>query len=207
MVGPVPIGDGAPISIQSMTITTTADVAATGGQIRRLADKGCQIIRVAVLDSQDASALAAVVQASPLPVIADIHFDYKLALASLAAGVAGLRLNPGNIGARWKVREVVAAARERAIPIRIGVNGGSLEPELLSRHGGPVAAALVDSALGHVQILEDEGYGEIKISLKSSHVPVMLEAYREVARLTDYPLHLGVTEAGLPSRGLVLSSW
>ena len=206
MVGRVPVGGGAPISIQSMTNTRTADHEATLRQIRYLAAKGCQIIRVAVADSADVEGLGAITPASPLPVVADVHFDYRLALGALEAGVDGLRLNPGNIGEVWKVREVVAAAKDRQIPIRIGVNGGSLEAGLLDKHGGPTAAALAESALAHVAILEGLGYYEIKISLKSSRVPVMLDAYRQIAGKVDYPLHLGVTETGLPSRGLVKSA-
>jgi (E)-4-hydroxy-3-methylbut-2-enyl-diphosphate synthase len=189
-----------------MTNTPTADQAGTIEQIRRLALAGCQIVRVAVPDETAAAVLPAILRASPLPLIADIHFDYRLALRSLAAGVAGLRLNPGNIGAAWKVGEVARAAAERRVPIRIGVNSGSLEKRLLERYGGPTAAALVESALFHVRLLEEQGYGEIKISLKASRVPLMLAAYRRIAGLVDYPLHLGVTEAGLPAQGVVKSA-
>ena len=206
MLGGVPVSGDAPVSIQSMTNTLTADHESTLKQIRMLASKGCQIIRVAVVDREDIIALPLITAASPLPVVADIHYDYRLAIGAVEAGVAGLRLNPGNIGERWKVAEVVAAVRERNIPIRIGVNGGSLEKELLERYGGPKAQALVDSALGHVAILEDLHYTETKISLKSSRVPLMLEAYRLIAEKVDYPLHLGVTETGLPAQGLVKSA-
>lgn len=206
MVGAVPVGGGAPISIQSMTNTVTADHKATIRQIRGLSAQGCQIIRVAVADGDDVRALPAITAASSIPVIADIHFDYRLAVGAIQAGVAGLRINPGNIGAAWKVREVVLAAKERMVPIRIGVNGGSLDKLLLDKHGGPKAPALVESALRHVSILEGLDYFAIKISLKSSHVPVMLEAYRDIATKTDYPLHVGVTESGLPSQGLVKSA-
>ena len=206
MLGPVAVGGDAPVSIQSMTNTVTADREATLAQIGALYAAGCHIVRVAVVDAADVSALYAITAASPLPVVADIHYDYKLAVGAIGAGVAGLRINPGNIGDDRKVREVVLAARERLLPIRIGVNGGSLEAALLDKHGGPTAAALVESALGHVAILEDMAYREIKISLKSSHVPVMLEAYREIAARTDYALHVGLTEAGLASRAIVVSA-
>lgn len=205
-VGPVPVGGGSPVSIQSMTNTFTRDAQATLAQIEGLAAAGCQIVRVAVPGQEDAAALKRIVQASPLPVVADIHFDYKLALSAIAAGVDGLRLNPGNIGEAWKAREVVRAARERSLPIRIGVNGGSLSRRLLDKYGGPTAEALVESALEHVRLLEELEYREIKISLKASRVPVMLEAYRRMAKLRDYPLHLGVTEAGLPETGAIRSA-
>ncbi|MEL7623288.1 MAG: flavodoxin-dependent (E)-4-hydroxy-3-methylbut-2-enyl-diphosphate synthase [Clostridiales bacterium] len=206
MVGNVPVGGDAPISVQSMTNTLTADAAATLEQIRGLAAAGCQIIRVAVPTQADAEALTEITAGSPIPVVADIHYDYRLALAALKAGIAGLRINPGNIGAVWKIKEVVAAAKERRVPIRIGVNGGSLEPVLLDKYGGPTATAMVESAMKHIGILEDLDYREIKVSLKASHLPVMLAAYRAIALKTDYPLHLGVTEAGLKSQGLVKSA-
>ena len=206
MVGSVAVGGDAPVSIQSMTNTLTADRDGTLAQIGALYAAGCHIARVAVVDTADVDALSVIAAESPLPVVADIHYDYKLAVGAIGAGVAGLRINPGNIGAAWKVREVVRAAGERLVPIRIGVNGGSLEAALLDKHGGPTAAALVESAMGHVAILEDMAYREIKISLKSSRVPVMLDAYRALATLTDYPLHVGLTEAGLPSRAIVMSA-
>ncbi len=206
LVGSVPVGGDAPVSIQSMTNTLTADAAATLEQIRGLAAAGCQIIRVAVPTQTDAQALAEITAASPIPVIADIHYDYRLALSALKAGIAGLRINPGNIGAAWKIKELVTAAKERKVPIRIGVNGGSLEPALLDKYGGPTAPAMVESAMKHIGILEDLDYREIKVSLKASHLPVMLAAYREIAGKIDYPLHLGVTEAGLKSQGLVKSA-
>jgi (E)-4-hydroxy-3-methylbut-2-enyl-diphosphate synthase len=159
-----------------------------------------------VADEADVVALPTIAASSPLPVVADIHFDYRLAIGALEAGVHALRINPGNIGALWKVREVAKAAKERGAPIRIGVNGGSLEAELLERYGEPTAPALVESALRHAAILEDMDFYDVKISLKSSRVPVMLEAYREIAGRVGYPLHLGVTETGPPSRGLVKSA-
>jgi (E)-4-hydroxy-3-methylbut-2-enyl-diphosphate synthase len=189
-----------------MTKTDTRDVAATVRQIEDLESLGCDIVRLAVVDEAAADALAAIRKAVHLPLIADIHFDYRLALRALAAGVDGLRINPGNIGGADKVREVVAAARERQAPIRVGVNAGSVEKSLLEKHGGPTAEALVESALGHVRLLEEAGYTAIKISVKASNVPKTLEAYRLLSSRTDYPLHLGVTEAGTLLAGTVRSS-
>jgi len=189
-----------------MTNTDTRDVEETLAQIKRLAVAGCQVVRVAVPDFQAAQALADIVKHSPLPVIADIHFDYRLALESIKNGVHGLRINPGNIGAPWKIREVVNAAKEREIPIRIGVNAGSLEKDLLAKYGGPTAQALVESARRHVDLLEQQGYDKIKISLKSSQVPLMIEAYRLIAEQVDYPLHIGVTEAGTVRSGVIKSA-
>ncbi len=206
MIGNVPIGGGAPCSVQSMCSTDTRNVAATLEQIGRLAEAGCEIVRCAVPDMDAAQALAAIKSGSPMPVIADIHFDYKLALQALESGVDGLRLNPGNIGERWKVAEVVKAAAERQIPIRIGVNGGSLEKELLVKYGHPTPEAMVESALGHVRILEDLNYREIKISIKVSDVLRTLEAYRLLSDAVDYPLHIGVTEAGTVFSGTIKSS-
>jgi (E)-4-hydroxy-3-methylbut-2-enyl-diphosphate synthase len=205
-VGSVQVGGGAPCSVQSMCTADTRDTAATLAQIVRLAEAGCEIVRCAVPDKVAAQALFRIKAASPLPVIADIHFDYKLALQVLAAGVDGLRLNPGNIGERWKVEEVVRAARERQIPIRIGVNAGSLEKELLERFGHPTAEAMVESALGHVRILEELGYDQIKISLKASDVMKTVAAYRLLSSRVDYPLHIGITEAGTVFSGTVKSA-
>ena len=205
-VGGVPVGGGAPVSIQSMCNTDTRDVPATLEQIRRLAEAGCEIVRCAVPDAEAARTLGTVCAESPLPVIADIHFDYRLALAALAGGVAGLRLNPGNIGERWKVEEVVRACAERRIPIRIGVNGGSLEKELLVRYGHPTAEAMVESALGHIRILEELDYREIKVSLKASDIRRTVEAYRLLAARVDYPLHIGITEAGTTWSGTIKSA-
>jgi (E)-4-hydroxy-3-methylbut-2-enyl-diphosphate synthase len=206
MVGDVRIGGGAPCAVQSMCSTDTRDTAATLAQIGRLADAGCEIVRCAVPDADAALALAAIKAKCRLPLIADIHFDYKLALTALESGVDGLRLNPGNIGERWKVAEVVRAASERKIPIRIGVNGGSLEKELLVKYGHPTPEAMVESALGHVRILEDLGYDQIKVSIKVSDVVRTLEAYRLLSEAIDYPLHIGVTEAGTTLSGAVKSS-
>lgn len=205
-IGSVPIGAGNPVVIQSMTNTDTRDIKATLEQITALAQAGCEVVRVAVLNHQAAEALRTICVQSPLPVVADIHFDYKLALKAVENGVNGLRINPGNIGERWKVREVVKAVKEKNIPIRIGVNAGSLEKDLLEKYQGPTAEGMVESALRHVRILEEEYYQEIKISLKASRVPIMLEAYRKIANLVDYPLHLGVTEAGTRNSGVVKSA-
>uniref|UniRef100_A0A831XMA9 4-hydroxy-3-methylbut-2-en-1-yl diphosphate synthase (flavodoxin) n=1 Tax=Geobacter metallireducens TaxID=28232 RepID=A0A831XMA9_GEOME len=205
-VGNVPVGGGAPCSVQSMCSTDTRDVAATLDQVRALATAGCEIVRCAVLDMAAAEALGEIKRQSPIPVIADIHFDYRLALRVLEGGIDGLRLNPGNIGERWKVEEVVKAARERLVPIRIGVNAGSLEKELLEKYGHPTAEAMVESALGHVRILEDIGYDQIKISLKASDVMKTVEAYRLLSQKVDYPLHIGITEAGTIFSGTIKSS-
>jgi (E)-4-hydroxy-3-methylbut-2-enyl-diphosphate synthase len=205
-IGKVGVGHLHPVSIQSMTNTDSRDVRASLAQIQQLADLGCEIIRVAVPDRETGEALQEIVAHSPLPVVADIHFDYKLALLAIKNGVHALRLNPGNIGARWKVQEVVKAAQEKSIPIRIGVNSGSLEKEFLDKDGRPTAEGLVQSALKHVEILESMNFDLIKISLKSSQVPMMLEAYRAIAQMIPYPLHLGVTEAGLGPAAFVKSA-
>ncbi len=205
-VGDVAVGGDAPISVQSMCNTDTRDIAATTAQIESLAVAGCEIARCAVPDEAAAMALAVICAQSRIPVIADIHFDYRLALLSLQSGVAGLRLNPGNIGARWKVEEVVRACAERAVPIRIGVNSGSLEKVLLEKHGHPTAEAMVESALGHIRLLEELDYREIKVSLKSSDVRRTVAAYRLLAGQVDYPLHIGVTEAGTTWSGTIKSA-
>lgn len=205
-VGAVAVGGGAPVTVQSMCNTDTRDVSATLAQIAALVAAGCEIVRVAVPDAEAAAALPALVRGCSVPLVADIHFDYRLALQALTAGVACLRINPGNIGARWKVAEVVAACRERAVPIRIGVNGGSLEKSLLEKHGHASAAALVESALGHIRILEDLDYPQLKVSLKASDVPRTLAAYRQLAGQVDYPLHIGITEAGTTWAGTIKSA-
>lgn len=192
--------------MQSMCSTDTRDITATMAQISGLAEVGCEIIRCAVLDMDAAHALGQIKQLSPIPVVADIHFDYKLALQVLEGGIDGLRLNPGNIGEKWKVAEIVAAAAERKVPIRIGVNAGSLEKELLAKYGHPTAEAMVESAMGHIRILEDLNYQEIKISLKASDVMKTVEAYRLFSRQSDYPLHIGITEAGTVQSGTIKSS-
>lgn len=200
------VGGGAPCAVQSMCSTDTRDVPATLAQISALASAGCEIVRCAVPDMDAAVALGRIKADSSIPVIADIHFDYKLALQVLEGGIDGLRLNPGNIGDKWKVAEVVKAAVQRQVPIRIGVNAGSLEKELLERYGHPTAEAMVESALGHVRILEDLGYHEIKISLKASDVMKTVTAYRLLSARVDYPLHIGITEAGTIFSGTVKSS-
>ena len=205
-IGNVEIGGGAPCSVQSMCNTDTRDVATTLVQISGLAKAGCELVRCAVPDMEAAAALGKIKKESPLPVIADIHFDYKLALKVLAGGIDGLRLNPGNIGGRLKVAEVVRAARERLVPIRIGVNAGSLEKKLLVKYGHPTAEAMVESALGHVAILEELGYDQIKISLKASDVMKTVEAYRLLSERVDYPLHIGITEAGTKFSGTIKSA-
>ena len=205
-IGSVAVGGGAPISVQSMCSTDTRDVAATTAQIAALTEVGCELVRCAVLDREAAEAMARIKAESRIPVIADIHFDFRLALTVLAGGIDGLRLNPGNIGERWKVAEVVSAARERQVPIRIGVNAGSLEKELLAKYGHPTSEAMVESALGHIRILEDLGYDRIKISLKASDVMKTVAAYRLLSQKVDYPLHIGITEAGTIFSGTIKSS-
>lgn len=205
-VGGVAVGGGAPVSVQSMTKTDTRNVDATVQQILRLADEGCEIVRVAVPDDEAAEALASIVRRSPIPVVADIHFDYRLALKALEAGVAKLRINPGNIGARERVEKVTKAAQERGVPIRIGVNAGSLERHLLDKYGAPTPEAMVESAAGHIAILESLGFYDILVSLKASDVMTTVEAYRLFASKFDYPLHVGVTEAGAGREGIVRSA-
>jgi (E)-4-hydroxy-3-methylbut-2-enyl-diphosphate synthase len=205
-IGSVAVGGGAPCAVQSMCSTDSRDTVATLAQIERLAAAGCEIVRCAVPDGDAAIALGGIKKRSPLPLVADIHFDYKLALTVLAGGIDALRLNPGNIGERWKVEEVVRAARERLVPIRIGVNAGSLEKELLAKYGHPTAEAMVESALGHVRILEDLGYEQIKISLKASDVMKTVAAYRLLVEKVDYPLHIGITEAGTIFSGTIKSA-
>ncbi len=205
-VGGVAIGGGAAVSIQSMCNTPTRDVETTVAQILRLERAGCEIIRVAVPDMESAQAIGAIRSCIHIPLVADIHFDYRLALECAQQGIDKIRINPGNIGSQDKVRAVADACRERGIPIRIGVNGGSLEKELLEKYGGVTAQALVDSAMGHVRILNDCNFDDICISVKCSRVPVNMEAYQILHRQTDYPLHLGVTEAGTPRLGVLKSA-
>lgn len=206
MVGNVPIGGGAPVVIQSMTNTPTSDAVATLGQVRDLAAAGCQIVRCTVPDEAAAGALPEILAGSPVPIIADIHFDYKMALAAIEAGVHGLRLNPGNIGGAERVQAVAQAAKAKNISIRVGVNTGSLEKELLAKYGGVTAEAMVESAMKQVKILEEQDFDQIKISLKASNVSLMLEAYQKLAAITDYPFHIGVTEAGTAKRGSIKSA-
>src|ERR687888_255957 len=202
-VGWVEVGGDAPVRVQSMTTTKTADINATLQQIASLVATGCEIVRVAVPHWEDAEALKAIAAKSTIPVIADIHFQWKYAMAALEAGIHGLRINPGNIKYQDKVRLIAREAKARGVPIRIGVNAGSLEKGLLAKHGRPTPEALVESALDEIRILEDEDFHDIKISVKHSNVREMIEAYRRLAELCDYPLHLGVTEAGpMPAGGV-----
>ena len=202
-VGDVTIGGDAPIRVQSMTTTKTADINATLQQIASLVAAGVDIVRVAVPHWEDAEALTAIAAKSTVPVVADIHFQWKYAMAALEAGVQGLRINPGNIKYQDKVRLIAREARARSVPIRIGVNAGSLEKGVLAKHGAPTAAALVESALYEARILEEEDFSDIKISVKHSNAGVMIQAYRLLADACDYPLHLGVTEAGpMPAGGI-----
>ncbi len=202
-VGPVPIGGGAPIAVQSMTNTDTRDVSSTVHQIERLAGAGCEIVRLAVPDKEAITSFEKIKSRTKMPLIADIHFDHRLALSALDAGADGLRINPGNIGDKRAVTQVVQAATRCGIPIRIGVNAGSLHKEILQKYGHPSPEAMVESALIHVKFMEDLGFDQIKISLKSSHVMNTIKAYELISERLDYPLHLGVTEAGTLISGTV----
>ena len=205
-VGNVAVGGGAPVSIQSMCNTKTDDVAATVAQIQKLAAAGCEIIRVAIPDMAAAEAVDRIKEQIDIPLIADIHFNHKLALEVARRGIDAIRINPGNIGAEENVKAVADICREKKIPIRIGVNGGSLEKELRAKYGGVTAEALVESAMGHVALLNRFNFDDICISVKCSDVPLTMAAYRLLSEQTDYPLHLGVTEAGTPSMGMVKSA-
>ena len=202
-VGKVPVGGGSPITVQSMTTTKTADVEGTLQQIYALAAAGCDIVRCTCNEQEAAEGLAQIVPRSPIPIIADIHHQYKMALAAMEAGVHGLRLNPGNIRKPEHIKAVASEARDRGLPIRIGVNGGSLDPSLYEKHGGLTAAAMVESALQEIAYFHEVDFDLIKISVKASNVPLMVDAYRLLADAVKYPLHLGVTEAGPPPAGLV----
>ncbi len=206
MVGSVPVGGGAPVSIQSMCNTKTHDVAATVAQIRALEAAGCEIIRVAIPDQAAAEAVDKIKEQISIPLVADIHFNYKFALACAERGIDAIRINPGNIGGEERVKAVADACRVRGIPIRVGVNGGSLEKELRAKYGGVTAGALVESALGQAGLLNRFDFDDICISVKCSDVPLTMAAYLALHEQTDYPLHLGVTEAGTPSMGLVKSA-
>src|SRR5262244_2985271 len=205
-LGKLKVGGNAPITVQSMTKTDTRDVEATLLEIWALEAAGCEIVRCAVPVKEAAEKLGEIKKQIRIPLVADIHFNYKLALIALEQGVDGLRLNPGNIGGKHFVQEVVNVAKDKKIPIRIGVNGGSLEKDLLAKYNGPTAEGMVESALRHIQILEDLNYPEMKISLKASDPIMMIEAYRDLAEKVDYPLHLGVTEAGTPGVGTIKSA-
>ncbi|HIU25839.1 MAG TPA: flavodoxin-dependent (E)-4-hydroxy-3-methylbut-2-enyl-diphosphate synthase [Candidatus Copromorpha excrementigallinarum] len=204
--GDVKIGGGEPVSIQSMTNTKTSDIKGTVRQIERLQEAGCQIVRVAVPDMEAAAAIREIKRKIRIPLVADIHFDYRLALEAIEAGADKIRINPGNIGSREGVEKIAAAAGERGIPIRVGVNSGSLEKDIFLKHGGVNAHALAESALRNVRMLEEHGFEDIVISLKSSDVKMNYRAYALIDRQCDYPLHIGVTEAGTPSRGKVKSA-
>ncbi|MCS7176992.1 MAG: flavodoxin-dependent (E)-4-hydroxy-3-methylbut-2-enyl-diphosphate synthase [Candidatus Kapabacteria bacterium] len=205
-VGNVPVGGNAPISVQTMTKTKTADVEATVAQILRCKEAGADIVRVTVNDWEAAEAIREIVRRVDIPIVADIHFNHVFALKAIEAGVAKVRINPGNIGSRERIRQVLTAAKERGIPIRIGVNSGSLEKDILEKYGYPTPEALVESALRHVEIAQDFGFDDIVISVKSTDVRLMIEAYRLLADQVDFPLHLGVTEAGLPGPGIIKSA-
>lgn len=200
------IGGEAPILIQSMANTDTKDVQKTLEQIERLKKAGCGLVRLAVLDEEAAHALGEIRKGTEMPLSADIHFDYKLALLALEAGIDKLRINPGNIGAEWKVREVASAAKDKGVPIRIGVNAGSLEKGLIEKYGHPTAQAMTESALRQAEVLEDNDFSDIVVSMKASDVPLTVAAARDFAKACDYPLHLGVTEAGLPRSSAVKSA-
>ncbi|MBQ1511397.1 MAG: flavodoxin-dependent (E)-4-hydroxy-3-methylbut-2-enyl-diphosphate synthase [Selenomonadaceae bacterium] len=205
-IGPIAIGGGAPVSVQSMTNTKTSDTEATVAQIRSLVAAGCDIVRLAVPDMEAAKNLGNIIREVSVPLVADIHFDYKLAIESIHQGVAALRLNPGNIGGEEKVRAVVREAKAHSIPIRIGVNAGSLDKKLLEKYGKVTAEALVESAMQHVRILEALDFHDMKISLKAHDVSMTLAAYRLMSETVDYPLHLGITEAGTANTGVIKSA-
>ncbi|MDD2620527.1 MAG: flavodoxin-dependent (E)-4-hydroxy-3-methylbut-2-enyl-diphosphate synthase [Syntrophomonadaceae bacterium] len=206
IVGNVSIGGNHPIVVQSMTNTDTRDVIATVKQIKQLEAAGCEIVRVAIVDSEAAHAIKEIKKSIIIPLIADIHFDYRLAVQSVEAGADGLRINPGNIGESWKVKEVVKVCQAQNIPIRIGVNAGSLDKKILEKYKVICAEAMVESALQNIRILEDMNFKDIKASLKSSSVILSIEAYRMLAKLVDYPLHVGITEAGTKDRALIKSA-
>ena len=205
-VGDVKIGGNNPISVQSMTNTDTRDVEKTVAQIKRLEEVGCDIVRVAVVDMDAAKSISKIKEQVNIPIIADIHFDYRLALEAIEQGVDGIRINPGNIGSIERVKAVVEKCKERDLKIRIGVNGGSLEKELLKKYGSPTAEALVESAMGHIKILEDLDFHNIVISLKSSYIYTAVEAYELMSQKVDYPLRIGITEAGGVRAGTIKSS-
>lgn len=205
-VGGVPVGGGAPVTVQSMTNTDTANAEATAAQINALTAAGCEIVRSSVYNMACAKALRDIKSRTSIPLVADIHFDYRLAIAAIENGADKLRFNPGNIGGEDRVRSLVACAKEHRVPIRIGVNAGSLEAELKQKHAGNTVAAMVESALNHVKILEREGFEEIVLSLKASDVRTTVEAYREISSIVDYPLHVGVTETGDVQSGIIKSA-
>ena len=205
-LGNLTMGGGSPVWVQSMTNTDTRDVEATLGQIRALAEAGCDIVRVSVYDEACAKAVRALVDGSPVPLVADIHFDHKLAIMAAENGISKLRINPGNIGGEANVRELAACAKAHHIPIRIGVNSGSIERDILAKYGGPTAEGMVESALQHAQMLEKAGFSDIVQSMKASDVKLTIDTYELAAQKCDYPLHVGVTEAGLPGQGTIKSA-
>lgn len=205
-IGNVKVGGDAPVTVQSMTNTDTSDIKATVAQINALVDAGCEIVRVAVPDMQAADAVGSIKKSIQIPLIADIHFDWRLAIKCLEGGVDCLRINPGNIGDKERIRQVVKAAKERHVPIRIGVNAGSLEKDILSRYGHPTPEALVESAMRHITILEEMDFRDIKVSLKASSVPLTVKSYRLLAEKVDYPFHIGITEAGTLFSGTIKSA-
>jgi len=205
-VGNVPVGGNNPIVVQSMTTTDTRNIDATAEQIKKLEKAGCELVRVAVPDEEAAGAISRIKKRVNVPIIADVHFDYRLAVKSVEAGADGLRINPGNIGGKEKVRRVVDVCREKKIPIRIGVNAGSLDKKILKKYGGVCAQAMVESALENIKILEDMNFEEVKVSLKSSSVMLTVDAYRMIAQEVEYPLHIGITEAGTKDRALIKSA-
>lgn len=205
-IGDVSIGGDNPIVVQSMTNTDTRDTKATVAQIHCLEEAGCELVRVAVVDEEAARAIKKIKKQINIPLVADIHFDYRLALNSIEAGADGLRINPGNIGDSWKVQAVVKSCQERGVPVRIGVNAGSLDKKLLTRYGGVCAEAMVESAMENIKILEDMDFRLIKVSLKASSVMLSVQAYRMIANRIDYPLHVGITEAGTRERALIKSA-
>jgi len=206
VAGTLTIGGGAPVSVQSMTNTDTRDVKATLEQIKRLEEAGCDMVRLAVPDMEAARAVKEIRKATRLPLVADIHFDYRLALECIDNGIDKVRINPGNIGSRDRVKAVVQKAKERKIPIRIGINSGSIQKELLAKYGGPTAEAMVESAKSHIEILEQEDFHDIVISLKATNVITTIEAYEMMAEKYDYPLHVGITESGTIRSGTIKSS-
>jgi (E)-4-hydroxy-3-methylbut-2-enyl-diphosphate synthase len=206
MIGSIPVGGGAPISVQTMTKTKTGDAKATLEQIRRCEEAGVDIVRITVNDWEAAEAIGEIARGTTIPIVADIHFNHVFALKAIEGGVAKVRINPGNIGSKERIHEVLGAAKDRGIPIRIGVNSGSLEEDILERHGYPTAEALFESAMRHAGICEEFGFSDVIISVKSTDVRLMIEAYRLIAERTDYPLHLGVTEAGTTRVGTIKSA-
>ena len=205
-VGNLLIGGGNPIVIQSMTNTTTSDVEATVNQIKKLEAAGCQMVRMTINNEEAAKAIGEIKKRVDVPLCADIHFDYKLALLAIENGIDKLRINPGNIGSDENIKAVVEKAKEKNIPIRIGVNSGSIEKHILEKYGKPTADGMVESAMYHINLLEKNGFNDIVVSLKASNVKMMVEAYRKISKLIDYPLHLGVTEAGTPRMGVLKSA-